>query len=369
VRVLMISKACIRAAYQRKLEALAAQGVELTVVVPPYWRDDTGRKEPLERGGGAGYRLIVEPMALNGHYHSHFYPGLARRVREVRPDVVHMDEEPYNLSTFQAFWHARRIGARPLFFAWQNLLRRYPPPFSWMERYCYRHAAGAIAGNAEADAVLRGKGFVRQTWVIPQFGIDPAIFYRRQPPAASRPFTVGWCSGRLRPEKGVHLLVEAVAALRDDTRLEVLGWGPEEPRLRELAGRLGLGERFRIHPALPSEQVPEFLARVDVVALPSVTFGNWKEQFGRVLMEAMACEVPVVGSDSGEIPHVIGDAGLVHPEGDVPALTSHLRRLRDDATLRRALAARGLARAHAKYTQDRIAAQTAAAYRAVYAGA
>jgi glycosyltransferase involved in cell wall biosynthesis len=82
----------------------------------------------------------------------------------------------------------------------------------------------------------------------------------------------------------------------------------------------------------------------------------------------MACEVPVVGSDSGEIPHVIGDAGLVHPEGDVPALTAHLRRLRDDPDLREELAARGLARARAKYTQERIAAQTAAAYRTIYSG-
>ena len=87
---------------------------------------------------------------------------------------------------------------------------------------------------------------------------------------------------------------------------------------------MGLGHRFAIHQALPSERVPEFLSRLDALVLPSLTFPNWKEQFGRALTEAMACEVPVVGSDSGEIARVIGDAGLVFPEGDVAALSGVL---------------------------------------------
>jgi glycosyltransferase involved in cell wall biosynthesis len=370
MKVLLISKACIAGAAQRKLEAIAAQGVELTAVVPPYWRDDAGRKAPLERAHTDGYRLVVEPMAFNGHFHYHVYPRLGRWFREARPDVVHMDEEPYNAATLHAFWLARRHGARPLFFTWQNLVRRYPPPFRWIERYCYRHAAGAIAGNGEAVDVLRRKGYAGRTWVIPQFGVDLELFRRRPPLRGPRPrahgaFTVGWCSGRLRPEKGVHLLVEAVASLEDDTRLEILGWGPEEARLRTLAAQRGLGDRFRISPAVPSEQVPGFLSGIDALAQPSVTFPNWKEQFGRVLMEAMACEVPVVGSDSGEIARVIGDAGLVFPEGDVPALADGLRRLRDNPGLRSELATRGLARVRASFTQTQIAAQTVAAYREV----
>jgi glycosyltransferase involved in cell wall biosynthesis len=366
MRVVLVSKAAIAAAYQRKAEALAALGIDLTVVVPPYWHDDAGRKAPLERVNPTGYRLVVEPMVFNGHFHYHFYPRLGRRLRELRPDIVHMEEEPYNLATMQALWLARRLGARSIFFTWQNLLRFYPPPFRWVERYCYRQAAGAIAGNAEAVDVLRHKGYAGLTWVIPQVGIDPRVFYRRTVAdgAASRPFTVGFC-GRLRPQKGVHLLVEAVAALGGDARLEILGWGQEEPRLRALAEAKGLSGRFTIHPALPSERVPEFLSRLDVYVQPSLTFPNWKEQFGRVLMEAMACEVAVAGSDSGEIAHVIGDAGLLFPEGDVAAMTECLRRLRDDLELRRDLAARGLARARERYTQAQIAAQTLEAYRAV----
>lgn len=370
MKVLMISKACVGGAARRKLEEIASLGVDLTAVVPPYWRDDAGKVTPLELGYDQGYRLVVEPMTFNGHFHYHFYPRLARRFQEVRPDIVHIDEEPYNVATVQALWLARRHGARAVFFTWQNLLRRYPPPFSWMERYCYARSAGAIAGNAEAVDVLRKKGYRRKAWVIHQFGVDPAIFYRRPlPDEPNRPFTIGWFSGRLHRRKGVHLLVEAVAALGGDARLEILGWGPEEENLKAQAAQLGLGDRFRIHGRLPSDRVPEFASRLDVAVLPSLTIPSWKEQFGRMLTEAMACEVPVVGSDSGEIATVVGDAGLVFPEGDVAALTERLRRLRDDPALRRDLAQRGLRRVRERYTQAQVAAQTIAAYREILTGA
>jgi glycosyltransferase involved in cell wall biosynthesis len=372
MRVLLVSKALVASAYQRKAALLAAQGVELTVVVPPYWNDDAGRRAPLERlehAEAAGYRLVVESMAFNGHFHYHFYPRLAARVREVRPDLLHMDEEPYNLATLHAFWLARRAGVRPLFFTWQNLPRRYPPPFCWMEQYCYRTAAGALAASGEAADVLRHKGYRGGVWVVPHtsVGVDQTRFYRRArggEPGGAGPFRVGFV-GRLRPEKGAHLLVEAVAGLGGDVRLDLLGWGPEEARLRAQAEALGVGGSLTIHPALPSERVPEFLSRLDVLVLPSLTFPNWKEQFGRALTEAMACEVPVVGSDSGEIARVIGDAGLVFPEGDATALADRLRRLRDDPALRRDLAARGLARVRERYTPEQIARQTADVYRRV----
>jgi glycosyltransferase involved in cell wall biosynthesis len=362
----MISKPMIASAYRTKLEAIARHpDVELTAVVPPYWLDDAGRKAPLEPGHTEGYRLEVEPMAFNGHFHYHFYPTLHRVFAEVKPDLLHMDEEPYNLATLQGYALAKRHGARSLFFTWQNLPRRYPPPISWLERLIYRLSAGAIAGNAEAVDVLRHKGYARRAWVIPQFGVDPELFAPDSSPRpADRPFTIGFV-GRLRERKGAHLLVEAVAALEDDTRLELLAWGEDEPRIRALAAQHGLTERLSIHPAVPSDEVPDFLRRLDVVVMPSIEIESWKEQFGRVLVEGMACGVNVVGSDSGEIAHVIGDAGLVFPPGDSTALAGCLRQLRDDTSARATLRERGFARVRERFTQQAIADQTVAAYREI----
>ncbi|MGB9873142.1 MAG: glycosyltransferase, partial [Anaerolineae bacterium] len=106
------------------------------------------------------------------------------------------------------------------------------------------------------------------------------------------------------------------------------------------------------------ERMPELLAQVDVVVLPSRTTRVWKEQFGRILVEAMACKVPVVGSDSGAIPEVVGDAGLIFPEGDTEALAECLQRLKESPQQRRELAKRGYVRATTLYSQEYIAAQT-----------
>jgi glycosyltransferase involved in cell wall biosynthesis len=364
----MISKACIVGAYQKKLEELARfDDVELTVIVPPYWRDERGVM-PLERAHTEGYRFIVEPMLLNGHFHLHFYPGLGKHVRRLQPDIVHIDEEPYNLATFQAMRLAERAEARALFFTWQNLKRIYPFPFSLIEGYNLKKSDYAIAGNQEAVEVWRGKGYKGPIKVIPQFGVDPEIYESRITnhesrftPHASR-FTIGYV-GRLVEEKGVQVLLQAVDGLAGDWRLHILGSGPMRSQLEVLVRQLDIVERVTFESPIPSAQMPAFYNELDTLVLPSLTRPHWKEQFGRVLIEAMACGVPVVGSRSGEIPHVIGQAGLTFTEGDVQELRARLSQLMDTPALHADLAKRGRERVLAHYTQAQIAAETHEVYR------
>lgn len=363
MRVLMISKACVMGSYQKKLEELAAfDDVDLTLVVPPYWKEK-GHRMALERTYTEGYDMVVEKMSFNGHFHLHFYPHLATHVRRLRPEIMHIDEEPYNLATFHATRLASSVGAKPLFFTWQNLLRRYPFPFSWMEQYNYRRSAHAVAGNQDGVDVLRGKGYGGPVTVIPQFGVDTDLY--RPPSGESKedlhPFQIGYV-GRLVEEKGVDLLLRAVAYLDGEWRLSILGDGPHRARLMELVGELGLGESVTFESPLPTGKMPVHYQTLDALVLPSRTRAHWKEQFGRVLIEAMACGIPVVGSDSGEIPHVIGQAGLLFPEEDVEALRAHLRDLMVDQRLRRALAHKGRERVLRHYTQKSIAQSTRGVY-------
>ncbi len=363
MRVLMVSKACIVGAYQKKLEELARlPGMDLTVIVPPYWRDERGTME-LERQYTQGYELLVEPMAFNGHFHLHFYPGLSKQIRRVQPDLVHIDEEPYNLATAHAMWLARRAGVKSLFFSWQNILRRYPLPFHWMERYVLTHTDHAIVGNQEALQVWRAKGYRGQVSVIPQFGVDPEIFFPASRPAG-RGFIIGYV-GRLVPEKGVDLLLEALAGLQGTWRAYILGSGPVREQLQNQARDLGLAHRISFDAWVPSDQMPAYYRQLDVLVVPSRTRPNWKEQFGRVLVEAMASGVPVAGSDSGEIPHVIGDAGLIFPEGQADVLRAHLARLLSNPDLRLELARRGRQRVLTRFTQAQVADRTYQVYRTV----
>jgi glycosyltransferase involved in cell wall biosynthesis len=291
---------------------------------------------------------------------------LARVVREVRPDVVHIDEEPYNLATYQANLLARRCGARTLWFSWQNLARRYPPPFSWIERYNLRHVDHAIAGSQTAAQVWRTKGYAGPLAVIPQFGVDPDTFFPPAVPRREAPVHIAYV-GRLVPEKGIDLLLDALASLQGSWRATLLGSGPSESGLRERVKSLGMTGRVTFRPWLPSTETPDFYRETDILVLPSRAQSNWTEQFGRVLVEAMACEVTVVGSDVGEIPHVIGDAGRVFPEADAAALGATLDGLIREPGHRHDLGARGRVRVLEHYTQQEIAKATIAVYRATMA--
>lgn len=360
MRVLMLSKACIVGIYQPKLEEIARQGVELRVLVPPSWKDERG-ETPLERAYTSGYQLETTPIRLNGNFHLHYYPQFARAVQDFRPDIVHIDEEPYNVATWQALYHARRAGAKTLFFSWQNINRRYPLPFRLGEQWVLRKVDYAIAGTESAAQVWRAKGYSGPLRVIPQFGVDPDLFQPR-PRAADGPLVIGYF-GRLVEEKGLHVLLEAAARLQNDRwRLRIVGDGPQRPALRALAARLGLADQVQFCDLLPSAQMPAQYTTLDAFVLPSLTRPNWKEQFGRVLVEAMASGVPVIGSDSGAIPDVIGDAGLIFPEGDAAALAAHLCQLQQDSALRQSLRQQGRARVLAHFTHRGVAEATAQVY-------
>ena len=363
MHVVMVSKALVVGAYQRKAEEIARRGVALTVLTPPSWRDARGTQK-VERLHTDGYELATVPVRRNGHFHTHFYPTLDQELRQRRPDVLHMDEEPYNFATWRGLRRASALGIHGTFFTWQNIDKRYPPPFAWFERDVLHRAPIAIAGNAEAAEVLRAKEYRGDIAVIPQFGVDPTIFRPAAHREEARPFTVGYAGGLL-PEKGVDLLLRACAQLTGDWRLRLAGEGSAQTQLVTLARDLGITDRVTFAGRIGSGAMSAFYHGLDVFVLPSRTTPSWKEQFGRVLIEAMACGVPVVGSASGEIPHVIGDAGLLFPEEDVAALHAHLATLAASPDARGILAEQGRARVLAHFTMAEIARRTVEVYAAL----
>jgi len=304
-------------------------------------------------------------MVFNGSFHLHFYRHLGQVMRDLRPEIVHIDEEPYNIATLQAMRLAQKHRAHAVFFAWQNLNKTYPFPFSEVERYNLEHACFAIAGNGDAEQVLRAKHYAGPVKVIPQFGVDPELYCPRMEQGVSREELFIGYMGRLVEEKGVQVLLRALAKLEGKWRLKVVGSGPYEGTLQALSVELGIQDRVDWVGQVGSTESPAVLSTFDMLVLPSLTRNNWKEQFGRVLIEAMACGVPVVGSSSGEIPNLIGEAGMVFAEGDADALRSQLRQLANDPGLRSALGQKGRQRVLEHFTQAQIAAETYAVYKQI----
>jgi glycosyltransferase involved in cell wall biosynthesis len=374
MKILMITRTLAEFSnLQGKLREIARRGVELTVVSPPQW---VGKAGEVKKVRADGYRFLVRPCQFSSTAsvrvgnHLHFYPGISSIIAEDDWDLVHIDEEPFNLATYHGLKACRRSGRRAIFASWQNSMKRYPPPFNWFESYVFEHIVGAIAGNAEVLDVLRRRGFHKPAAHIPQLGVDPTLFRRQDASELRRKlcvddkFTIGFV-GRFWPVKAVDTLIKGFALLPKDCALVLVGDGSERLKLEALVQELDVSERVRWVPWVNSWDVPEYMNAFDVLVLPSRTRWNIKEQFGRVLVEAMACETCVVGSDSGEIPRVIGDAGLIFHEDHELELADCLRLLKDAPLRREAFCRRGRDRVIEHFSYARIAKDTVNFYKSV----
>jgi glycosyltransferase involved in cell wall biosynthesis len=277
-------------------------------------------------------------------------------------DLVHCWEEPYVAAAAQvAAWTPR---GTPLVFAtFQNIVRSYPPPFSWIERYAMARADGVVAFGHTVIDTLRRRGFARvPARVIPP-GVDASHFAPDLDARAAVRRELGWPAdvpvvgflGRLVREKGIGLLTGVLDQLTAPWRALFVGSGPLESELQAWIGRHP-GQAV-LQPAVGHDQVVRYLNAMDLLAAPSQTTGRWREQFGRMLIEAFACGVPVVASDSGEIPYVVGDAGLVVGERDADGWRDALGGLLTDPARRRDLGRRGRRRAADVYAWPVIAAE------------
>lgn len=152
---------------------------------------------------------------------------------------------------------------------------------------------------------------------------------------------------------------------RMDIKFLIIGDGPYKEEAQRLAKKLELEHAVMFLPAVDFRRIVEYYNAMDVMIIPSRTTSEWKEQFGRTIIEAMSCGVPVIGSNSGAIPEVIGEAGLIFKEGDVEDLASKIVKIIEEGHLREELIARGLQRVREKYTTTIIAEKTYKFYKSV----
>jgi glycosyltransferase involved in cell wall biosynthesis len=349
MRILALSHSAVVPAYRSKFGVLAElSGWEWHLALPHAWPEGGKDVAAPAPGMEGALRTHVLPCRLRGRVGFAHLAGLDRLAQSLRPDWIYAEEEPFSLAAWQALRAADACGARFGFYTWENLDRRYKPPLNAVRRRVLKGTRLAVAGNGAAETLLRTWGYGGALLRQPQYGIDPGEF--GPGPRPEGPFTAGYF-GRLVPEKGVDVLLKAAA--KSGVRVRIGGGGPEESPLKKLASDLGIQAEFSGF--VPFERRAGFYRGLHALVLPSLRTRTWEEQFGRVLAEAMACGVPCVGADSGAIPEVLGDAGLVTPTGDVDALAGALLRLRDESGLAGDLAVRACARARDLFTARGLA--------------
>jgi len=290
------------------------------------------------------------------------YAGL-RTALSSTVDVVHCWEEPYVAAGAQVAKHTP-ARARLVYATFQNLSKRYPPPFAALERRSLERAAGWIAFGRTVENTLAtrdGYGGIPHRLIPP--GVDVARFTPDTASGLAVRRRIGWPDdalvvgylGRFTPQKGLHDLCDALDHLPSPWRALFVGGGPLQNDLERFRDR----HPARVHIAngVSHADVPQWLNAMTVLCAPSRTTPEWREQFGRMLIEAMACGVPVVATNSGEMPYVVGDAARVVPEQDPPALADAIATLFAEERARHQLSAAGIARARTGFAWPVVARQ------------
>lgn len=261
-------------------------------------------------------------------------PGILTDLYAVRPDIVHVFEEFSSLMAFQSIFLRNLMSrsAKTMVYSAENIPGNIHPIFRLPARYVLRHADLAFVCHPQVEAVLRQEGYRKPVEVFP-LGVDPTQFHKfsalelKARLQLEGAWVIGYV-GRLLAIKRVDLLIESMLRLPEQVHLLIVGSGPEEAALRAMIANYQLERRVHLVGDVAYDLLPQYMNCMDVGIVPSQTTKRWKEQFGRVLIELMSCEVPVVGSDSGSIPEVIGEAGVIFPEKNLEQLVTILEELR-----------------------------------------
>ncbi len=373
MKIFFVSHSSVVPTYREKLRLLCRKrDIDLTLLLPRSWPEAGKRVQTISQDSSAeGFSIISAPILFEGRIKRHFYPSFFEHIQKIKPDIIHIEEEPYSLVAWQAAQASRKLKIPLIFFTWENLLENFGFPHQSIRKFVLKTADYAIPGDQEAGQLLEKAGVIpARISIIPQYGVNPQLFHKKNASKLKKElnlgsFTVGYV-GRLVPEKGIHHLLEAFSLLAIPTSsLLIVGNGPLRKQLEEKAIQLGIENQIRWIQAVDQTRIPDYLNCMDTLVLPSVTTATWKEQFGRVLIEAQACEVTVIGSNSGAIPEVINKAGLIYPESDAEELSKNLKKLAKSKGLRIRLGKEGRKRILNLYTNQHIADQIYNIYRQV----
>jgi glycosyltransferase involved in cell wall biosynthesis len=362
-RILSIGHSYVVALNRRLPHEMARVGAprwEVVAVAPKFIHGDL-RPISLEPFSSEANGLQPVASYLTRWPHVMFYGQKLKALLREPWEIVHCWEEPYVLAGVQlARWASR---SRFVPYTFQNIAKTYLPPFNWIERYTIARSAGWVAaGQTVSQTLDHRQGYARKPHRVITLGVDTEMFSPGPATGAAIRRQLGWAEngapvvgylGRFIPQKGLGLLMRALAGVRTEWRALFVGGGPMEAELRNWGAEFP--DRVRVVTGIPHDGVPAHLNAMDLLAAPSQTGRKWREQLGRMLIEAFACGIPVIGSDSGEIPYVLAACGKVVGEADVVGWTASLGELIDSPSRRQELARAGLDRASSEFAWPVIA--------------
>ena len=366
MKVLFVWHAAIEPEYRKLFVELSKEVEQLIVIAPSSWTEG-GRLQYLEnKKNDLDYNLIPLSVIFRNKIRFHFYPNFFKIIsiaKTFKPDVLHLFEEPFSFvcSEFISIFKMFSPNTKLIIESFENLDVVQRNIFHYIQKFNLKNTDLLINIPQEGELIWRSRGF-RGYIKKGNVGVDTKKFFKNYEFLKNKErLRIGYV-GRVTPEKGLDTLIEAFLALINggfNVELSVVGSGNEDyiNKLKNKLNKLILENKVFFEESLDSDNLTSLYNKIDILVLPSLTNLRWKEQFGRVLIEAMACETIVAGSSSGEIPVVIGDAGVVFREGDADDLFLKLKELILNPNLMKEFAKKGKERVDKLYSWGVVAKQ------------
>ena len=358
MRAVILSHRAADPGRRTRYHALASQGCQIWLALPHEWHP-AHQPQPFRTQSSEDEKLQIVPVHVRGSL-----PGnvparwntrtISRLLRDVRPDIVQIEEAPHTQVAAVTTALARRLSLPTVVVVGDAVT----PTRSIMQR---RHARQTLRG---ASGLIAVNGVVAERFAEFATTQPLAIIRDRavRPPLesvepAEDTFVIGF-AGRLVPERGLDILFQACVGVHGAWHLHVMGSGPEQERLEDLAERLGIAARVSWVGGRPASEWHQVWPTLHCLAVPSRTTDSWYDAGGHHVLEAMAHGVPVVATRSGVLPDIVGDGGVTVPENDPSGLAEALRELQQHPDRRRSLAQAARRRMLGEFTEDVLARRT-----------
>lgn len=334
IKVLSIGHSYVVASNRRFMEKIGEQDeFEVTIVAPKFMRaalNDTY----AEKNTSPKTSLILLNAFFTKWIHIFFYMGLGRIIKKGSYDIIHLWEEPYILSGYQIARLAKKANIPLIFSTYQNNNKKYPWPFSYFEKFVLKYSSAWCAWAKLVFNNLKLRGYDEKKGHLIYPGIDEKSFFpitntdeknKLKSQLGLQSPTIVFL-GRFVEDKGISYLLEALEKISEPWNLLLIGKGNLEDMIQKWIVKNNFQNKAQIK-FLKHDEVPAWLRACDILVAPSITMNNWREQFGRMLVEGFASGLTVMGSNSGEIPYVIAEAGVIFKEKDSKDLQEKLMRV------------------------------------------
>ena len=388
--LVIISHAYVYAPYRAKIEALAKyKDLNITLITPEFGLEGGGQKVYSTPYEGKAYKHIILSGYFTGKLNFFVLKNLKETLQNLNPDIIMLEEEYWTQIAAQVSYIKQKflpktklilLSQENICHIWEKEAQspyqkfRYAS-FHLLEKFIMPKLDAIIFQFPEVwqdfeqrVSKLKFKGL---KGTFPQLGVDydrfadPIItkklnIIRQKLNIEDKDFVYGYI-GRLTPEKGIEDMIYAFENWdKPNTRVLIVGNGEEDYKsyLNTLIDKLNLNHIISIQPAIAFDDIPAYFQLFDISILLSHTTPIWKEQFGRVLVESMAAGTPVIGSDSGAIPLVVGNTGYIVPEKDIPYIRKSLEKSYTNKEKYRRLSKLGQQRAKDEFSYTAIARKT-----------